>query len=45
MIKVNKNVTVEPLLKNYKKKRQYINSSTGDSEVVLVSERNDEALV
>jgi hypothetical protein len=34
-MKINKkNITVEPLLKNYKK--QYIYSSTEDSEVALV---------
>jgi hypothetical protein len=41
-MKINKNVTVEPLFKNYK--RQYIYSSIEDSEVVLVFERNNAGL-
>jgi hypothetical protein len=40
-MKINKNITVEPLLKI---KRQFIYSSIEDSEVVLVSERNDAGL-
>jgi hypothetical protein len=40
-MKINKNMTVEPLLKI---KRQYIYSSIGDSEAVLVSERNNAGL-
>jgi hypothetical protein len=36
------NITVEPLFKNYKKKIHL--SSIEDSEVVLVSERNDAGL-
>jgi hypothetical protein len=38
-MKINKNITVEPLYK-----RQYIYSSIEDSEVVLVFERNNTGL-
>jgi hypothetical protein len=38
----NKNITLEPLFKNYK--RPYIYSSIEDSEVVLGFERNDASL-
>jgi hypothetical protein len=40
-MKINKNIPVQPLLKI---KRQYIYSSVEDSEVVLVSERNNAGL-
>jgi hypothetical protein len=42
LMKINKNVTVEPLLKNYK--RQHIYSSIEDSEVVLVFGYNNACL-
>jgi hypothetical protein len=38
-MKINKKFTVEPLLETIKK--QYIRSSTEDSEVVLVFEHNN----
>jgi hypothetical protein len=38
-MKINKNITLEPLSKNYKK--TYIYSSIEDTEVVLVFERNN----
>jgi hypothetical protein len=40
-MKINKNIPVQPLLKI---KRRYIYSSIEDSEVVLVSERDDAGL-
>jgi hypothetical protein len=40
-MKINKNVTVQPLFKNYSIKRQYIYWPIEDSEVVLVFERNN----
>jgi hypothetical protein len=41
-MKINKNITVEPLFKNVG--RQYIYSSIEDSKVVLFLERNNAGL-